>query len=128
MRFILNMAWREVRASWHRLLFFFVCIAIGVGSIIALRSLIQNVRGSVARESRALLTADVMLSSNSAASPEVRAILEREYRSPLVVDHTRVIELATMLRPLRDQRAAAKMVELKGVESAYPLYGDLALA
>ena len=116
MRFILNMAYREVRASWHRLLFFFVCIAIGVGSIIALRSLIQNVRTSVARESRALLTADVMTSSNSAMSAEARAILEREYRSPLVTDHTRVVELATMLRPLRDQRAAAKMVELKGVE------------
>ena len=31
MTFVLRMALREIRASWQRLLFFFVCIAIGVG-------------------------------------------------------------------------------------------------
>ena len=31
MTFDLRMALREIRASWKRLLFFFVCIAIGVG-------------------------------------------------------------------------------------------------
>ena len=40
MRFVLLMAAREMRASWQRLLFFFLCIAIGVGAIVALRSVI----------------------------------------------------------------------------------------
>ena len=44
MRFVLRMAVREIRASWRRLLFFFVCIAVGVGAIVALRSVIQSVR------------------------------------------------------------------------------------
>ena len=35
---------RELRASWRRLLFFFICVAIGVGAIVALRSIIQSVR------------------------------------------------------------------------------------
>jgi len=43
MTFILRMAVRETRAAWRRLLFFFLCIAIGVGAIAALRSAIQNV-------------------------------------------------------------------------------------
>ena len=34
MNFIARMAWREVRASWRRLLFFFICIAVGVASIV----------------------------------------------------------------------------------------------
>ena len=38
MRFIFQMARREIRSSWRRLLFFFLCIGIGTGSIIALRS------------------------------------------------------------------------------------------
>ena len=42
--FILRMALREIRASWQRLLFFFVCIAVGVAAIVALRSVIQSVR------------------------------------------------------------------------------------
>ena len=39
MTFIVRMALREIRASWQRLLFFFICIAIGVASIVAIRSL-----------------------------------------------------------------------------------------
>jgi predicted lysophospholipase L1 biosynthesis ABC-type transport system permease subunit len=35
---------RELRASWARLLFFFVCVALGVASLVALRSVVQNVR------------------------------------------------------------------------------------
>ena len=36
MRFVLRMAVRETRASWRRLLFFFVCIAIGVAAMFLL--------------------------------------------------------------------------------------------
>ena len=38
------MSLREFRASWRRLLFFFLCVAIGVGAIVALRSIIQSLR------------------------------------------------------------------------------------
>src|SRR5919201_1432944 len=103
MSFILRMAYREVRASWHRLLFFFLCIAIGVGSIVSLRSLIQNVNTSVAREARSLLTADLQVSSNSPWNEEAKAVLQRYYQSPSVLGHTETIELATMLRPAGDQ-------------------------
>ena len=48
MTFVIRMALREIRASWQRLLFFFICIAIGVGSIVALRSVIQSVRVALA--------------------------------------------------------------------------------
>ena len=47
MMFVLRMALRETRSSWQRLLFFFVCLAIGVGAIVTLRSVIQSVRGVV---------------------------------------------------------------------------------
>ena len=43
MTFILNLARRELRSSWKRLLFFFLCIGVGVGSIVALRSMIQKI-------------------------------------------------------------------------------------
>ena len=49
MNFVLLMALREIRSSWRRLVFFFVCVAIGVGSIVLLRSVIQTVRGTLAR-------------------------------------------------------------------------------
>ena len=32
MTFVVRMALREIRASWQRLLFFFICIAVGVAA------------------------------------------------------------------------------------------------
>ncbi|MBX3279463.1 MAG: FtsX-like permease family protein [Acidobacteria bacterium] len=127
MKFIVNMAWREMRASWHRLLFFFVCIAIGVGAIITLRSLLQNLSSSVNSEARALLTADVQVSTNNPWSPEIRAVLDRHFDSSIVEGHTEMVELATMMRPVADTGAPPKMVELKAVQAGFPFYGELVL-
>ena len=84
MTFIVRMAVREVRASWQRLLFFFVCIAIGVASIVAIRSVIQSVGMVLTSEARALLAADMMVRSNSPFTPAVHETLAREqwYRLP----------------------------------------------
>ena len=60
------MAVREMRASWQRLLFFFVCIAIGVGAIVAIRSVIQSVRNTLTGEARSLMNADAIITSNQA--------------------------------------------------------------
>jgi putative ABC transport system permease protein len=125
---VINLAWREMRASWRRLLFFFICIAIGVGSIVALRSLVQNVKASLGRESRSLLTADVQASSGSPWNAEIQATFERYYKSPLVEAHTETLETATMLRSVNNESAPPKMVELKAVQLQFPFYGEIVLA
>ncbi|HVW05919.1 MAG TPA: hypothetical protein VHB78_12990, partial [Vicinamibacterales bacterium] len=53
--FVLRMAWREMRASWLRLIFFFLCVGLGVASIVVLRSVVQEVRATLTRETRALI-------------------------------------------------------------------------
>src|SRR5262252_654375 len=127
MKFVINLAWREMRASWRRLLFFFICIAIGVGSIVALRSLVQNVKAALGHEARSLLAADVQASSGSPWNAETQAALERYYKSPLVEAHTETIETATMLSPTENESAPPKMVELKAVQPQYPFYGEIVL-
>ncbi|QQS48305.1 MAG: ABC transporter permease [Acidobacteriota bacterium] len=128
MSFVFKMAWREIRSSWRRLLFFFICIAIGVGSIVSLRSIVQNMKASIASESRSLLTADVQVSTNAPWNKETLAVLEKYYSSPIVEAHTQVIETATMLRSGEDAESRPKMVELKAVESPFPFYGQMILA
>src|SRR5689334_7613166 len=128
MNFIALMALREIRASWRRLLFFFACVAIGVGAIVMLRSIIQTVRGTLARESRALIAADVAVETNRPRTPEVRADLERHFESAPVIARQETIELATMVRPPAGKGTPiAKMVELRGVEDGFPFYGTLSL-
>jgi putative ABC transport system permease protein len=128
MKFVFNLARREMRSSWQRLFFFFICIAIGVGSIIALRSLVQNLKASVNKEARALLTADVQVSSNTAFDADAQTKLKRFYNSSLVVAHTQMLETTTMVRPVKDRRATPKMVELKAVQEPFPFYGALVLS
>ena len=74
--FVLRMAVRETRASWRRLLFFFICIAVGVAAIVALRSVIQSVREVFGAEAKSLIAADVLISTNRAWQPETRATIE----------------------------------------------------
>ena len=127
MRFVLVMAAREMRASWHRLLFFFVCIAIGVGAIVALRSVIQSVRYTFAGEARSLITADAIITSNQALKPDLIAKID-ERLGAAGAESTRSIELATMTRPADRPGGRARMVELRAVERAFPYYGRMKLA
>jgi putative ABC transport system permease protein len=125
--FIFNLAWRELRASWRRLLFFFLCIGIGVGSIVALRSMIQSLNRAVAGEARALMTADVQAETTREWSQDALAKIEKVARPPLVEARTETVEAPTMLRPADAGGGGALMIELKGVERGFPLYGDFRL-
>src|SRR5918993_4942592 len=97
MKFVIAMAIREMRASWHRLLFFFICIAIGVGAIVAIRSVIQSVRNTFAGEARSLIAADAIITSNQPLKPEVHARIDERLRAAGAVS-IRSTELATMAR------------------------------
>lgn len=126
MRFVFRMTVRELRASWRRLLFFFVCVAIGVGAIVALRSVIQNVREGLVREARAMLAADIRISTNRPWTPDLLRIIDDRLAGAPVLERTEAVEVATMVRAANGA-GAARMVELRGVESAFPLYGTIEL-
>ena len=119
MRFVFEMARREMRASWRRLLFFFICIAIGVASIVTLRSMIQNINLAVTGEARSLLTADVQVDSDRPWTPETLAVIDR-IAQPLTHARTETIESATMVRPADPSREGSSMIELKGSSRAFP--------
>ncbi|MBF8299814.1 MAG: outer rane-specific lipoprotein transporter subunit LolC [Acidobacteria bacterium] len=127
MTFIMRMALREIRASWQRLLFFFVCIAIGVGSIVALRSVIQSVRVAFAGEARTLLGADVTLTTNRPWTGTVLEALDAEQLAGRVTLRSETAEIPTMVRPEEPSRLATRIVELRAVGPEFPLYGSLTL-
>jgi hypothetical protein len=124
----LNMAWRETRASWFRLLLFFLCIAIGVGSMVSLRSFTQNLRASILRESRSLVAADVRVENAQPWKAEARAILNRYSASSLVTAHIEIIETQTMVRPANGTDTRPVMVFVRGIKEDFPLYGEVEMA
>lgn len=128
MRFIFNLTRREIRSSWQRLLFFFLCIALGVGSIVALRSLIQNLTKVVGNDARALMTADLEVTSTNDFSPvdiaKVEAVIS-EFRT--IEERNETITTSSMARPVDQAKQTLEFVELKGIEPPFPLVGAFVL-
>ena len=126
MRFVLRMAARELRASWRRLVLFFVCIALGVGGIVLLRSVVQEVRTGIARDARNMVAADVTLSTNRPWTEASREAVAKVLARLPIDGRTDSVETTTMVRPVGD-RPVTRMAEVRGVEPTFPLYGTVEL-
>lgn len=127
MRFIVAMAWREVRSAWRRLVLFFLCIAMGVGAMVSLRSFTRVISSALADNARALLSADVRAESGAAWTAEHVEVLTRHGSDPAVTGRTRMIETETIVRVADREDARPVMVVLRSVEPAFPLRGRVRL-
>ncbi len=125
--FVVSMTVREVRSSWRRLLFFFICIAIGVASIVTLRSVIQSVRGALAHQAREMLGADLLLSSGNPFTPALRAVVDTARRDRQTTRISEAVELITMARPDDPTRTVTRLVELRAVDATFPIRGVVRL-
>ena len=108
MSFVLNMARRETRGSGRRLFVFFCSIAIGVASMVSVRSFTGRLAASTTREARALAGADVRVETGDLEQPGLLAELRRFTSSPLVVDYTAIIETQTMARATDADQTGAR--------------------
>src|SRR5947207_14647245 len=99
MKFILRMAWREMRSAWKRLIFFFLCIALGTGSIVAIRSAIRNFNDVITGDARGILTADIQLDATRPWTPKILETIHSITAQPYVMGRVETIEAATMIRP-----------------------------
>src|SRR5580765_5325134 len=127
MKFVLGMAVRETRASFQRLFFFFVCIAVGVAAIVALSSVIRSVREVLGGEARSLSAADALIATSRDWTAQSRATIDKRLTEAGATARTETIETPTMVRPADPNRVAARMVELKAIQAGFPLYGSLTL-
>ncbi|MCA8981167.1 MAG: FtsX-like permease family protein [Planctomycetes bacterium] len=115
---------RESRASRGRLFFFTLCLALGVAAVVGVSSLVSTIRVGMAGESRHLLAADLRVSARRPLPDSVA-----NYFRPIPHRRADLVEMGAMA--LAPERAAhsvgSRLVELKVVDAAYPLYGKLKL-
>ena len=123
------MAWREARASWSRFVFFFICIAIGVGAIVGVGLFATNVENVILRDARSLLGGDLEISSRRQLSESGHRILDSLSSRNIAISN--VSQLAAMAAD-HDQSSttdhtlpATQLVELKAVDGLYPFYGTV---
>jgi len=127
--FAIRMAWRETRAAWRHFLYFFVCIALGVGALVGVSLFATNVERAVTREARGLLGGDLEVRLSRPISKKGEAVLLSFSSRGIAITHAS--ELVAMAAQADGEPAHAaqrtQIVELKAVEAGYPLYGRVKL-
>ncbi len=113
-----RLARRELRGGLHGFGVFLGCLFLGVFAISAIGSFTAAARQGLLADAGALLGGDLEARlTHRPASPEQEAFLRQ--RGAV----STVLELRSMVRSLKDDQRA--LVELKAVDGAYPLYGEL---
>jgi len=131
MLFLITMAWRETRAAWRRFLYFFFCIALGVGTLIGVGLFAANVEGTVAREARSLMGGDLEIRLSRPISANGQTILQSlESREISVLHISELVAMASRhghetFQSHPSSAASTQLIELKAVEPGYPFYGML---
>lgn len=114
----LRFALREMRGGLSGFYIFLACIALGVAAIGGVNSVARSVSTGIAAEGQTILGGDVSFALNQReASPDERAFIEQQGR---------FAESATMRSMARlPDGSDQSLVEVKAVDAAYPLYGEL---
>ena len=119
--FALRLARRELRGGVQGLGVFLGCLVLGVTAIAAIGSIAASVATAIKEDARDLLggDAEARLAYRSANSSE------REF----LVQSGSLSEIATMRAMARTEDGARRsLIELKAVDAAYPLYGEVELS
>jgi putative ABC transport system permease protein len=122
------MAWRETRGAWRHFLYFFACIAIGVGALVGVSLFGTNMEQAVTREARGLLGGDLEIRLTRPLSLPGQAVLNSLSERDIVFTHvSELVAMAARATPGSFMTQSTQIIELKAVESAYPLYGAIRL-
>jgi putative ABC transport system permease protein len=122
------MAWRETRGAWRHFLYFFACIAIGVGALVGVSLFGANMEQAVTREARGLLGGDLEIRLTRPLSLPGQAVLNSLSERDMVLTHvSELVAMAARATFMPTATQSTQIIELKAVESAYPLYGSIRL-
>jgi putative ABC transport system permease protein len=116
----LRFALRELRGGVKGFKVFLACLILGVGAIAAVGGLTDSIRTSLTEQGQSLLGGDIELRlfQREASDAELAFFSEG-------AEVSKSIRLRGVIRsPATDKRT---LVELKGVDDLYPLYGQLVL-
>lgn len=116
-----RLAGRDLRGGLAGLRLLFLCLFLGVTALAAVGSLSSAIVAGLAERGQAILGGDIQATvSQRVATPEEQARLEA------LGDVSAVTRTRAMAARL--DGAESMLVELKGVDRAYPLFGSLRLA
>ena len=120
MKLAFRLAWRELRGGVRGMRIVLACLALGVAAIAAVGSLRAGVDQGLAENGRVLLGGDLSIGGGAQPLPDALG----RWMQARGATVSKVITLRTLLvAPSGDRQ----LIELKAVDGAYPLVGDVTL-
>jgi len=113
-----RMAWRDGRSERKRLSVFALAIVSGVAALTAIHCVKVSVEAAVDVQAKALLGADLQISSR-----EAYETADTEFISSKAESLSREVAFSSML--FFPEADAAKLVQVRGVDGKFPFYGDI---
>jgi putative ABC transport system permease protein len=121
-----RIAWRDLSGGFRGLRLLFICLFLGVATLAAIGSLTASITGELSARGQTMLGGDVeiAMTQREADRDELAAMQEMGELSETI--RMRAMAQLADTDPSADGPQAV-LSELKGVDSAYPLYGDFVL-
>jgi putative ABC transport system permease protein len=118
MKFVLQMAWRDSRASRRRLVLFALSIVLGIGALIATGSFCANLRQAIETQANGLLGADLVVTTFETPAPDLLRHLdglggERAHE-----------QVFGAVATFPTAAARARMVQVHVLQGNFPFYGE----
>lgn len=113
-----RLALREMRGGLGGFYIFLACIALGTGAIATVNSVSTAITGAISSQGQSLLAGDLRFELNNREASEPEAAF---------LNSLGEVSVSTGLRSMvrKADGSGQTLVEVKGVDSAYPLYGSV---
>ncbi len=121
-RYIPSLAWRESRTARRRLLLYMSSISLGVGALVAIDSIADNVRSAVRSQARAVMGGDVTFSSDNRFPDSLRAVIDSIGAAGTVKVGTSVTFTSMAFAP---RTQATRLAQIRAVGPTYPPFGEV---
>lgn len=118
---LLSLAVRESRFARKRLFLFLSAISLGVAALVAVQGFASSMQREVQGQARAMLGADLQLSSREPFGPLSEEVLESVAADG--VDVARVTSFASMAR--HPASGSTRLVQVRAAEPGFPFYGTI---
>jgi putative ABC transport system permease protein len=115
---ILRMAWRDSRGKRILLLLFTSSVVFGIGAIVAIHSIRENLQRIVEEQARSLLGADVVFQTRHEPSPRLQRYLER-------LPGSKVHELRFRSMAVFPKAGDSRFVQIRALDGPLPFYGEM---
>ena len=121
LRQLFALAFAETRGAGKRFLFFVICLAIGVGAVMTIKSVSDIMEQAILGESKSLLAADIEIKSSWPQSEADRAY-QKSALPESEFQFLREVHAMARFPSTQGGRNGTLLVELKSVPTEAPLY------